>query len=64
MFQTLDTIQVVAHYDYYGEYSDIENNLLFAECAKEDFRVELVEEEFKENTVEKIVFLSNLVGKI
>lgn len=58
---------LVAYYDYYGEESEIENNLLFAECAKKDFRVrvDLVEGEFNENAVEKIVFLSNLVvGKI
>lgn len=69
IFEGLDLIPncMVAYYDYYGEENEIENNLLFSECAKEDYRirVDLVEGEFDENAVEKIVFLSNLVvGKI
>ena len=57
----------VAYYDYYGEENEIKNELLFSECAKKDFRirVNLVEGEFNQGSIERIVFLSNLVsGKI
>ncbi len=58
---------VVAYYDYYGEESEIKNDLLFSECTKEDFRIRinLAEGKYNEESVEKIVFPSNLaVGKI
>ena len=65
IFDGLDLIPncLVAYYDYYGEEKEFKNNLLFSECAKEDFRVRvnLVEGEFNENAIEKIVFLSNSV---
>ena len=69
IFDGLDLIPncLVAYYDYYGEEKEFKNNLLFSECAKEDFRVRvnLVEGEFSESAIEKIVFLSNSVmGKI
>ena len=57
----------VAYYDYYGEENEIKNELLFSECAKKDFRirVNLAEGEFNQESIERIVFLSNLVsGKI
>ena len=57
----------VAYYDYYGEENENKNDLLFSECAKKDFRirVNLVEGEFNQGSIERIVFLSNLVsGKI
>ena len=58
---------IVAYYDYYGDESEIENELLFSECAKKDFRVRvnMIEGEYNQNSIEKMVFLSNLViGKI
>jgi len=57
----------VAYYDYYGEEFEIKNDLLFSECAKNDYRirVNLIEGEYNQESIEKIVFLSNLVtGKI
>ena len=57
----------VAYYDYYGEENEIKNDLLFSECAKNDFRVRinLVEGEYNQENIEKLVFLSNLIiGKI
>ena len=57
----------VGYYDYYGDGKEIKNDLLFSECAKKDFRVRinLVEGGYTEESVEKLVFLSNLVtGKI
>ncbi len=58
---------IVGYYDYYGDESEIKNELLFSECAKKDFRVRvnLVEGEYNQESIEKIVFLSNLViGRI
>jgi len=58
---------VVAYYDYYGEENKMKNDLLFSECAKDDFRIRinLVEGEYNQESIEKVVFLSNLVtGKI
>jgi len=58
---------VVGYYDYYGEEKEIKNDLLFSECAKNDFRIRinLVEGEYNQESIEKIVFFSNLVtGKI
>ena len=58
---------VVAYYDYYGDENEIKNDLLFSECAKEDFRIRinLIEGEYSQEVIEKLVFLSNLVvGKI
>lgn len=61
----LDTIPdcVIAYYDYYGDEKEIRNDLLFSECAKEDFRVRinLIEGEYKQESIETIVFLSNLI---
>ena len=58
---------MVGYYDYYGDENEIKNDLLFSECAKEDFRirVNLIEGEYNQESVEKMVFLSNMVvGKI
>lgn len=58
---------VVGYYDYYGDESEIKNELLFSECAKKDYRVRvnLVEGEYNQESIEKIVFLSNFaIGKI
>jgi len=58
---------VVGYYDYYGEGNEIKNDLLFSECAKNDYRirVNLIEGEYSQESIEKIVFLSNKVtGKI
>jgi len=58
---------VVGYYDYYEEGNEIKNDLLFSECAKNDYRVRvnLIEGEYNQESIEKIVFLSNLVtGKI
>jgi len=58
---------IVAYYDYYGEDNEIKNDLLFSECAKEDFRirVNLIEGEYNQKSIDTIVFLSNnVVGKI
>ncbi|QLH02722.1 hypothetical protein C5F47_03705 [Nitrosopumilus cobalaminigenes] len=58
---------VVGYYDYYGEENEIENDLLFSECAKKDvrIRVNLIEGHYSQESIEKIVFLSNLAtGKI
>ena len=58
---------VVAYYDYYGNEKEIKHDLLFSECAKKDYRirVNLSEGEFNEQSIDDIVFLSNLaVGKI
>ncbi len=65
----LDLIQycVVAYYDYYGDEMEIKNDLLFSECAKNDYRirVNLVEGEFNQKSIDALVFLSNyVVGKI
>jgi len=65
----LDLIQysVVAYYDYYGDEMKIKNDLLFSECAKNDYRirVNLVEGEFNQKSIDALVFLSNYaVGKI
>jgi hypothetical protein len=57
----------IAYYDYYGEDNEIKNDLLFSECAKKDFRVRinLIEGEYNQENIEKMVFLSNLIiGKI
>jgi len=57
---------IVGYYDYYEE-EEIKNDLLFSECAKNDYRirVNLIEGEYNQESIEKIVFLSNLVtGKI
>lgn len=67
--QGLDLIPncVVAYYDYYGESNEIKNDLLFSECAKKDFRIRinLVEGEYNQESINTIVFLSNkVVGKI
>jgi len=69
ILQGLDLIPncVVAYYDYYGESSEIKNDLLFSECAKKDFRirVNLVEGEYNQESINAVVFLSNnVVGKI
>ncbi|MGV7226241.1 MAG: hypothetical protein ACQ9CV_04895 [Nitrosopumilus sp.] len=69
IIQGLDLIPncIVAYYDYYGDESEIENELLFSECAKKDFRVRInmIEGEYNQNSIETMVFLSNLVlGKI
>jgi len=58
---------VVAYYDYYGDEKEVKNDLLFSECAKKDFRIRinLVEGEYTKESIEELVFLSNLViGKI
>ncbi|MCV0400826.1 MAG: hypothetical protein K5777_02405 [Nitrosopumilus sp.] len=58
---------IVGYYDYYGDESEIKNELLFSECAKKDYRVRvnLVEGEYSQESIEKIVFLSNFaIGKI
>ncbi len=58
---------VVGYYDIYGDEKEIKNELLFSECAKNDYRVRvnLVEGEYNQESIEKIVSLSNLaVGKI
>ena len=65
----LDLIQycVVAYYDYYGDEMKIKNDLLFSECAKNDYRirVNLVEGEFNQKSIDALVLLSNYaVGKI
>jgi hypothetical protein len=65
----LDLIQycVVAYYDYYGDEMGIKNDLLFSECAKNDYRirVNLVEGEFNQKSIDALVLLSNYaVGKI
>lgn len=65
----LDLIQycVVAYYDYYGDKMEIKNDLLFSECAKNDYRirVNLVEGEFNQKSIDALVLLSNYaVGKI
>ena len=57
----------IAYYDYYGEDNEIKNDLLFSECAKNDFRIRinLTEGEYNQEKVERMVFLSNLIiGKI
>ena len=69
ILEGLDLIQYcnVAYYDYYGDESEIKNDLLFSECAKKDYRVRinLVEGNFNQESIDKMVFLSNLVaGKI
>jgi len=58
---------VVGYYDMYGEEKEIKNDLLFSECAKKDFRIRinLVDGEYNQESIEKIVYFSNLVtGKI
>lgn len=65
----LDLIQycVVAYYDYYEDEMTIKNDLLFSECAKNDYRVRvnLVEGEFNQKSIDALVLLSNYaVGKI
>jgi len=58
---------VVGYYDYYGEEKEIKNDLLFSECAKKDFRIRinLVDGEYNQESIEKMVYFSNLVtGKI
>jgi len=58
---------IVAYYDYYGKNNEIKNDLLFSECAKNDFRirVNLVEGEYNQESINTVVFLSNMaVGKI
>jgi hypothetical protein len=58
---------VVGYYDIYGDEKEIKNELLFSECAKKDYRirVNLVEGEYNQDAINKLVFLSNLaVGKI
>lgn len=61
----VDTIPncVIAYYDYYGDEKETKNDLLLSECAKEDFRVRinLIEGEYKQESIETIVFLSNLI---
>ena len=69
IFVGLDLIPncVVAYYDFYGDEKEITNELLFSECAKNDFRirVHLVEGEYNQETIGNIVYLSNsVVGKI
>ena len=57
----------IAYYDYYGESEEIKNDLLFSECAKNDFRIRinLIEGEYNQENIERMVFLSNLIiGKI
>ncbi len=58
---------VAAYYDFYEDGAEIKNDLLFSECAKNDFRVRvnLVEGEYSQDAINKLVFFSNLtVGKI
>ncbi len=58
---------VVGYYDIYGDEKEIKNELLFSECAKNDYRVRvnLVEGEYNQDAINELVFLSNLaVGKI
>jgi len=69
ILQGLDLIPncVVAYYDYYEESSEIKNDLLFSECAKKDFRIRinLVDGEYNQESINMIVFLSNnIIGKI
>ena len=64
-----DLIQycVVAYYDYYGDELKTKNDLLFSECAKNDYRirVNLIEGEFNQKSIDALVLLSNYaVGKI
>ena len=64
---SLNSNCVAAYYDYYGDEMEIKNDLLFSECAKNDFRirVNLVEGEYSQDAINKLVFFSNLtVGKI
>ncbi len=58
---------VVGYYDIYGDEKEIKNELLFSECAKNNYRirVNLVEGEYNQDAINELVFLSNLaVGKI
>jgi len=64
---SLNSNCVAAYYDYYGDEMEIKNDLLFSECAKNDFRirVNLVEGEYSQDAINKLIFFSNLtVGKI
>ena len=64
---TLDSNCVLAYYDYYGKDSESKSDLLFAECAKNDYRVRinLVEGEFNSNSVENMIMFSNgVINKI
>ena len=51
-----------AYYDYYGNDEEIKMDLLFSECAKEDYRirVNLIDGEYNKNSFEKIILLTNL----
>ena len=59
----LNSSCVVAYYDYYGEDSSIQSDLLFSECAKNDYRVRinLVEGDFNQDSIQNMILLSNTV---
>ena len=53
---------VAAYYDFYGDEFEIKNDLLFSECAKNDFRirVNLIEGEYNQDAINKLIFFTNL----
>ena len=57
---------VVGYYDYYGNESKIRNDLLFSECAKEDYRIRVnLSGEYNKESESILVSLSNsAVGRI
>lgn len=65
--ESLNSNCVVAYYDFYENDSEVKNDLLFSECAKDDFRirVNLIEGEYSQEAINNVIFFSNsIVGKI
>lgn len=57
---------VAGYYDFYGDESETKNDLLFSECAKDDYRVRINSlGKYNQEAINTLIFLSNsAVGKI
>ena len=62
----LDSNCVAGYYNFYGGESEIKNDLLFSECAKDDYRIRINSlGKYNQETINTLIFLSNsAVGKI
>ena len=53
---------VIGYYDYYGDEVKIKNDLLFAECVKNDYRVKVnVIARYNQEAINNLVLISNSV---
>ena len=64
--ENLDSNCVIGYYDFYGDEMEIKNDLLFSECAKNDYRIRINSlGKYNQETIDTLIFLSNsAIGKI